>query len=62
MCGAEMNRFCAKHSTGRTKSSGSTAQPTRQPVMAKYLEKLFTTTALALNAAAVASAGPYCRP
>ena len=30
--------------------------------MEKYFEKLFTTTALGLNAAAVASAGPYCRP
>ena len=53
MCGAEMNRFCARHSTGRTRSSGSTIQPTRQPVMLKYLEKLLTTMALGLSAAAV---------
>ena len=54
MCGALMNRFCARHSTGRTRSSGSTSQPIRQPVMEKYFEKLFTTTACGLNAAAVA--------
>ncbi len=62
MCGAEMNRFCARHSTGRTSSSGSTVQPMRQPVMEKYLEKLLITTALGLNAAAVAIGWPYCRP
>ena len=49
-----MNRFCARHSTGRTRSSGSTIQPTRQPVIEKYLEKLLMTMAFRLNAAAVA--------
>ncbi len=49
MWGAEMNRFCARHSTGRTSSSGSTVQPIRQPVIEKYLLKLLITTALGLN-------------
>ncbi len=49
-----MNKFWVRHSTGRIRSSGSTIQPTRQPVMEKYLEKLFTTIAFGLNAAAVA--------
>ena len=48
-----MNMFCARHSTGRTRSSGSSNHPTRHPVIEKYLEKLFTTTALELNEAAV---------
>jgi hypothetical protein len=54
MCGALMNRFCARRSTGRTRSSGSTSQPIRQPVIEEYFEKLFTTTALALTDAAEA--------
>ena len=40
MCGALMNMFCAKPSTGRlTGPVGSTIQPTRQPVMLKYLRE-----------------------
>ena len=39
MCGALMNRFCARHSTGRTRSSGSTSQPIRQPVMREILRE-----------------------
>ena len=55
--------FCARHSTGRTRSSGSTSQPIRQPVMEKYLEKLFTTIALSLKDAAELSATvPQVRP
>ena len=55
MWGALMNRFCARHSTGRTRSSGSSSQPMRQPVMLQYLLKLFTTTAEGLYAAALTS-------
>ena len=51
ICGAEINKFCAKHSTGRTRSFGSTIQPTRQPVIEKYFENEFTTTAPAMLAA-----------
>ena len=49
-----MNRFCARHSTGRSRSSGSNSQPIRHPVIEKYFEKLFTTTACGLNDAALA--------
>ena len=38
--GGDTNRFCAKHSTGRSKFSGKTIHPKRHPVMQKYLEKL----------------------
>ena len=36
----QMNRFCASRSTTGTSASGTTIQPSRQPVMLKYLEKL----------------------
>jgi hypothetical protein len=36
----QMNRFCANRSTTGTSVSGTTIQPSRQPVMLKYLEKL----------------------
>jgi len=39
---AQMNRFCASFSIGATSSSGTTAHPSRQPVMLKYFEKLLT--------------------
>ena len=34
-----MNMFWAIRSTTRTWASGTTIQPTRQPVIEKYLEK-----------------------
>jgi hypothetical protein len=34
-----MNMFWASRSTVRTCASGTTIQPTRQPVIEKYLEK-----------------------
>ena len=52
----QMYRFCASFSTGVTSASGNTSQPKRQPVMLKYFEKLLTTTACGLSAAAVAIA------
>ncbi len=55
-CGALIAMFCARHSTGRIRSSGSTIQPTRQPVMLQYLLKLLITTGEPGRAAAVVSA------
>lgn len=55
--GAEMNRFWASRSTGRVRSSGSTIQPTRQPVMDQYFENELITTAPGI-AAAVAAGSP----
>ena len=43
---------------GRTSASGTTSQPTRQPVIEKYLEKLLITTASPQWASAVCSAMP----
>src|SRR5205814_9884894 len=39
----EMKRFCASFSTSRTIPDGTTIQPSRQPVIWKYLEKLLMT-------------------
>jgi hypothetical protein len=36
---------CPSRSIGRTSSCGTTSQPTRQPVIEKYFEKLLTTMA-----------------
>ena len=38
----QMNRFCASFSNTGTSVSGTTSQPSRQPVMLKYFEKLLT--------------------
>ena len=51
------NRFWPNRSTATDRSSGSTSQPTRQPVIEKYFEKLLTTTAEG-EPAAVASFMP----
>ncbi|MNW10305.1 hypothetical protein D3C71_2074940 [compost metagenome] len=45
MLGALMYRFCASFSKSATAPGGATSQPRRQPVMPKYLEKLFRTKA-----------------
>ncbi|MNF00638.1 hypothetical protein D3C80_1995010 [compost metagenome] len=45
MLGALMYRFCASFSRSATAPGGATSQPKRQPVMPKYLEKLFSTKA-----------------
>ena len=52
-----MKWFCARHSTERCRSSGTTIQPSRQPVMEKYFEKLLMMITRSLSAAAV-TAGP----
>ena len=41
-----MKKFCARRSIGRTRSGGTISQPTRQPVIEKYFEKLLTTMAV----------------
>ena len=40
-----MVKFPVRQSTARCSSCGTSSQPSRQPVIAKYFEKLFTTTA-----------------
>src|SRR2546427_7482 len=42
MLDALMYRFCASFSRSGTAAGGATSQPSRQPVMPKYLEKLFS--------------------
>ena len=37
-----MKRFCARHSIGRTRRSGTISQPTRHPVMHQYFENELT--------------------
>ena len=55
--GGESATLPASASTGPTSSSGSTSQPSRQPVIAQYFENEFTTTApWPTNVAAVACA------
>ena len=44
-----MKKFCARHSTARSMSGGTTIQPIRQPVIEKYFEKLLTTIASSLR-------------
>ena len=39
-------KFPVRQSTARRNSLGTSSQPSRQPVIAKYFEKLFTTMAL----------------
>ena len=43
--GGQMVKFPVRQSTARWSSCGTSSQPRRQPVIAKYFEKLFTTTA-----------------
>ncbi len=40
--GTEIARFCCSRSTARTSDGGTTIQPTRHPVMQKYLENELT--------------------
>ena len=51
---AQMKRCCASFSNARTSGSGSTTQPSRQPVMQKYFEKLLTARMLPGSPIAVA--------
>jgi hypothetical protein len=44
-----MNRFCASFSKVPTSAGGTTSQPSRQPVMLKYFEKLLTVITLSSN-------------
>ena len=51
--GTEIARFCCSRSIGRTSGSGTTIQPTRQPVMQKYFENELITSACGESSAAV---------
>ena len=51
--GTEIERFCCSRSIGRTSGSGTTIQPTRQPVMQKYFENELITSASGDSSAAV---------
>ncbi len=53
-----MNRFCARHSIGRSRSVGATIQPIRHPVIEKYFEKLLITIASSASASAVVGRMP----
>ena len=44
------------------KSSGATSQPSRQPTIEKYLEKLFTTIASGAYSSALATGPTNDRP
>ena len=52
-----MNRLPASLSTSNTNGSGTTIQPSRKPVMPKYLEKLLMTNTSSPNSSAVGTAG-----
>ncbi len=58
----QMYRFCASRSSAATIEAGATSQPSRQPVMLKYLEKLLSTIASSSSARAVVGAPSYDSP
>ena len=62
--GGQMVKFPVRQSTARCSSCGTSSQPSRQPVIAKYFEKLLTTTASrdVCHAQLVAGAPSYTRP
>ncbi|MNJ04320.1 hypothetical protein D3C73_1650230 [compost metagenome] len=62
MLGALMYRFCASFSRSATASGGATSQPSRHPVMPKYLEKLFRTNAESSTSRTLAASMPYVSP
>ena len=57
-----MKRFCASRSIGRSRSEGATIQPSRQPVIEKYFEKLLITSASSAKAAAVVGVSSKVMP
>ncbi len=50
---AQMYRFCESFSKAAAVDGGTTSQPSRQPVMWKYFEKLLTTTTSSPSSSAV---------
>ena len=62
--GGQMVKFPVRQSTARCSSCGTSSQPSRHPVIAKYFEKLFTTTASrdVSHAQLVSGAPSYTRP
>ena len=57
-----MKKFWVSRSIGRTSSGGTTSQPTRQPVIEKYFEKLLTTIACSETSTAEAASPSYTMP
>ena len=53
-----MNRFWASRSTARRWLGGTTIQPTRQPVIEKYLEKLLMTNTSSVTSSADTAGRP----
>ena len=53
--GTEIARLPCSRSTARTSGDGNTIQPTRHPVMQKYLENELITTACGLSFTAVSA-------
>ena len=53
-----MKRFWVSRSTALARSSGTTIQPSRQPVIAKYFENPLITTARSEQAATLAAGSP----
>ena len=62
--GGQMEKFPVRQSTARSSGRGTSSQPSRQPVIAKYFEKLFTTIASreVSHAQLVCGAPGYTRP
>src|SRR5829696_315598 len=62
--GGQMVKLPVRRSTARCSSVGTSNQPSRQPVIAKYFEKLLTTTASrdVCHAQLVAGAPSYTSP
>ena len=62
--GGQIEKFPVRQSTARCSAFGTSSQPSRQPVIAKYFEKLFTTMASreVSHAQLVAGAPGYTRP
>src|SRR6476620_8879896 len=62
--GGQIVKLPVRQSTARFSSSGTSSQPSRHPVIAKYFEKLLTTTASrdVSHAQLVAGEPSYTRP
>ncbi len=61
--GGQMVKLPVRQSTARSSRSGTSSQPSRQPVIAKYLENELTTMASRENChAEVGASSPYGMP
>ena len=59
---AQMKKFCASFSTAALIDDGTTSQPSRQPVMLKYFEKLLMTITSSPSDSAENGGASYDRP